>query len=277
MQAWHSWLVAFVLCFAQTGPLHAGQDSLRIGVIPYLTPSVLLSLFQPLRQHLERDLGKPVEIFTAPDVPTFARRVLRKDFDMVITAAHQARLAQVDADYLPVARFSGPLHASIVVGKDSPLKQIGDLKGKRVAVTDRSILVNIAMSKIFADNGIRDLDIQYVPVNSQNTGILTVARGEADAAIIAHFALDQSPPEQRNAVRSIFRSPELPNVTLLLDPRLPPLEREQISKSLLRLAKTSEGSNFLEQSRYQGIVPTNNEFMKSLDPYLAETRKQLGL
>lgn len=277
MQALRSWLVAFVLCFAGIGSVNAGQEPLRIGIIPYLTPSVLLSLFQPLRQHLEKDLGKPVEIFTAPDVPTFARRMLRKEFDIVITAAHQARLAQVDADYLPIARFSGPLHASIVVGKDSQLKQIGDLKGKRIAVTDRSILVNIAMGKIFAENGIREQDIQYVPVNSQNTGILTVARGEADAAIIAHFALDQSPQEQRNAVRSIFRSPELPNVTFLLDSKLSAAEREQIGRSLLRLPKTTEGSNFLEQSKYQGIVPTNNEFMKSLDPYLAETRRQLGL
>ncbi|RIX46972.1 MAG: phosphate/phosphite/phosphonate ABC transporter substrate-binding protein [Rhodocyclales bacterium GT-UBC] len=257
---------------AQTTP-----DAIRIGIIPYLTPSLLLSLFQPLRQHLEKDLGKPVEIFTAPDVPTFARRVHHREFDLVVTAAHQARLAQVEAEYLPIARFSGPLHATVIVSKDSPIKQIGDLKGKRIAVTDRSILVNIAISKIFADSGLREPAIQYLPVNSQNTGILTVARGEADAAIIAHFALDQSPPEQRNAVRSIFRSPELPNVTILLNSRIGANLREQISKSLLNFPQTAEGRKFLEQSKYQDIAPANNEFMKSLDPYLAETRRQLGL
>lgn len=276
MKAIRYWGALIALCFGMTG-IQAQQETLRIGVIPYLTPNVLIALFQPLRLQLEKDTGRSVALFTAPDVRSFARRTLKPDFDLIITAAHQARLAQVEGGYLPLTRFTGPLHAAMVVSKDSPIQRLGELRGKRIAVTDRSILVNIAMSKILADQGIQEKDVQYIAVNSQNSGILAVARGEADAAIIAHFTLDQSPEDQRNAVRSMFRSEALPNVILLASPLLDTTVREQTQKSLLAFPATTEGSNFLEKSRYLGIQATDEAFMKRLDSYLPETRKQLGL
>ena len=277
MKRLRHWSALLALCLGWAGAPVAQQETLRVGVIPYLPPNVLIALFQPLRLQLEKDTGQPVALFTAPDVRSFARRTLKPDFDLIITAAHQARLAQVEGGYLPVARFTGPLHATMVVGKDSTVQRLGELRGKRIAVTDRSILVNIAMSRIFADQGLSEKDVQYVPVNSQNSAILAVARGEAEAAVIAHFTLDQSPQDQRNAVRSIFRSDVLPNVTLLASPRLPASQRALISKSLLAVPGTPEGSDFLEKSRFQGIQATDEAFMKRLDAYLPETRKQLGL
>lgn len=277
MKGLRFWSTLLVLLLGYAGAPQAQQETLRVGVIPYLTPNVLIALFQPLRLQLEKDTGQPVALFTGADVRSFARRTLKPDFDLLITAAHQARLAQVEGGYIPLARFNGPLHATIVVGKDSPLQRLSQLRGQRIAVTDRSILVNIAMSKILADQGIGEKDIQYIPVNSQNSAILSVARGDAEAAIIAHFTLDQSPADQRNAVRSIFRSDVLPNVTLLASPRLPAPLLAQISKSLLALPGTSDGNDFLEKSRFQGIQATDEAFMKRLDAYLPETRKQLGL
>ncbi len=270
-----SLLTACWLCLG--GLAHAQTMPLRIGVIPYLTPSILISLFQPLRQQLEKDLGQPVQLFTAPDVRTFARRTLKPDFDIVITAPHQARLAQLEGGYLPAVRFTGPLHAAVVVPVNSPIRTLEELKGRKIAMTDRSILVNIALLKLLADQGIGERDLQLFAVNSQNTGILSVARNESDAAVIAHFALDQSPPEQRQSVRSIFQSDPLPNVTILLSPRLDEQTRKRIQQSLLALPKTVDGARFLEQSRFLGIQVADESFMKTLDPYQSETRKQLGL
>ena len=277
MISWRTGGLILLLCCGLNGMAFAQQEALRVGIIPYLTPNVLISLFQPLRQHLEKELGRPVELYTATDVRSFARRTLKPDFDIVITAAHQARLAQLDGGYLPLARFTGPLHAAVVVAQNSLLTQLKDLRGRRVAITDRSILVNIVMSKTLADLKLSEKDFDFVTVNSQNTAIISVAQGKSDAVIIAHFALDQSPEDQRQAVRVIYRSEVLPNVTLLASPKLDQALREKIGASLLRLAGSPEGADFLEKSRYQGIQKADADFMKTLDPYLKETRKQLGL
>ena len=271
------WWRILALGLVLTTAAHAEQAPLRIGIIPYLTPSILINLFQPIRQHLEMELGQSVELYTAPDVRSFAKRTLKPDFDILITAAHQARLAQIEGGYLPGVRFNGPLHASILVANESPNIRLEDLKGRRIAITDRSILVNIATLKILADRGIAEQDLTFIPVNSQNSAILSVARHEADAAIIAHFALDQSPAEQRNAVRAIYQSVALPNVMLMLSPKLESAQRKRIIHSLLNLPQTPDGAHFLEKSRFGGIQTIEDAVMKSLDVYQPETRKQLGL
>lgn len=257
-------------------PLWADPEPLRVGIVPYLTANVLMTLFQPVRQHLEKGLGQPVELFTAADVKTFVKRTQRPDFDLVITAAHQARLAQLDGGYLPLARFSGPLHAALAVASDAGLRGLTDLRGKRVAITDRSILVNIAMLQILAEQGIAEKDLILVPVNSQNNAILAVTRGDADAAIIAHFTLDQIPQEQKAGIRLLYRSPALPNITLLAKSTLKPEVRQRLQQTLLSLPATGDGAAFLEKSRFQGIVAADERFMKTLDIYLTETRRQLA-
>lgn len=274
MSKWHAWIMAAVLLWANA--VRADGEPLKVGVVPYLTTNVLISLFQPVRAHLERSLERPVELYTAQDVRTFVKRTLKPEFDVIITAAHHARLAQVEGGYLPVARFSGPLHAAIAVGKDSALREPRELRGHRIAITDRSILVNIVTIKLLADMGVAEKDLDLAIVNSQNTALLTVARGEAEAAIIAHFTLDQIPPDQRAGIRVLYKSDVLPNVTILAKPTLPAETRERLRKALLAFPETPEGHNFLQRSRFQGIEPANEEFMKRLDVYLTETRRQLG-
>lgn len=274
MNTWPGLLLAIVMLLAN--PVAAGAEPLTVGIVPYLTPKVLIGLFQPVRLHLEKSLGRPVEMYTAPDVKAFVRRTFKPDFDLIITAAHHARLAQIEGGYLPLARFSGPLHAAVAVASASPLQDLKDLKGRQIAITDRSILVNIVTLKQLADAGISEKELRLTPVNSQNTGLLTVSRGEADATIVAHFTLDQIPLEQRGGIRVLFQSEALPNVTLLAKPSLPAADLEAIRRALLALPETPEGRDFLRTSRFQGINPADDAFMKQMDAYLPETRRQLG-
>ena len=63
-------------------------------------------------------------------------------------------------------RFNGPLRAAVVAGSNaSQISRLEDLRGKRIAITDRSILVNIAMLKTLSEIGISEKDVQLVPVN----------------------------------------------------------------------------------------------------------------
>ncbi len=75
----------------------------------------------------------------------------------------------------------------------------------------------------------------------------------------------------------MYRSDALPNVMLLGSSKLDAVLTERIRASLLSLPNSPDGAAFLEKSRYQGIQKVDEPFMKTLDPYLKETRKQLGL
>jgi phosphonate transport system substrate-binding protein len=104
------------------GSAHAQTPAtFKIGVAPHTSARVILEMYQPLRQQMEKALGVPVEIVTAPDFTEYARRLLQQEYDMAITTGHQARLAQTDAGYTPLTTYSADFRAVALVQGNSPI------------------------------------------------------------------------------------------------------------------------------------------------------------
>lgn len=249
---------------------------LRVAVVPYLTTSVLLKLFEPIRAHLEKELKRPVELYTAPDIRTHVQRIVKPEFDAVITAAHMGRLAQLDAGYIPVAGFESPLKGIVTVHKDSPIHDVRDLKGKTLAVNDRLVLVSIVTLQDLQRAGVKSGDLKIVSSVTQNSALLSVARGDVDAAVTAIFTLNQIPEAQRQDIRTIYTTERLPNVMFLAHPRLDAGERKRMQQALTEFGKTPAGEQFFSTSGYNGIVPLNDAYMKTIDVYIPETRRILA-
>jgi phosphonate transport system substrate-binding protein len=243
--------------------------------VPYLTANVLFKLFQPIREQLERDLNRPVELYTAPDIRTHLKRILRPDFDAVITAAHMGRMAQLDGGYIPVAGFESPLRGIVSVHKDSPIKTLKDIKGRSLSINDRLVLVSIVTLHDFESAGVKLSDVKVISAVTQNSSLLSVAKGDVDAAITAIFTLNQIPEAQRQDIRTIHTTEKLPNVMFLANHRLSDDVRSAMQKSLLGFGKSSPGEQFFASSGFNGIVPLSETYMKTIDRYIPETRRIL--
>ena len=269
-------LISFILITLAPAASASDRPALRVAVVPYLTTSVLLKLFEPIRAHLEGELKRPIELYTAPDIRTHVRRIQKPDFDAVITAAHMGRLAQLDAGYLPVAGFESPLKGIVTVHKDSPIRNLRELEGKTVAVNDRLVLVSIVTLQDLQRAGVRTGDLRIVSSITQNSSLLSVAHGDVDAAITAIFTLNQIPEAQRQDTRTIYTTDRLPNVMFLANPRLPANERDAMRRALTGFGRTPAGEQFFSTSGYNGIVPLDDAYMKTIDIYIPETRRILA-
>lgn len=278
MRRFSAFLLACGLALASIAAMAADREEapMRVAVVPYLTPSVLLTLFHPLRQHLEQELQHPVELYTAPDIRTHIRRITRPDYDAVITAAHMGRLAQLDAGYVPLAGFESPLKGVITVRGDSQIRKISDLKGHAVAVNDRLVLVSMVTLSDLQKNGIALAEMKLVPAVTQNSALLSVANGDVDAAITAQFTLTQISEAQRQSVRIIYTTDQLPNVMFLASARLGAARQERLKQALLSFGQTAAGKKFFASSGFSGIAPLNEQYMKRIDTYLPETRRILA-
>lgn len=255
-----------------------GQNgaAFRVAVVPYLTTSVLLKLFEPLRNHLEQRLQRPVELYTAPDIRSHVKRILKPDFDAVITAAHMGRLSQLEGGYIPIAGFESPLKGIVTVHKNSPIRSVEDLKGRSVAVNDRLVLVSIVTLQDLQQRGIRLDDMRIVSSVTQNSSLLSVAQGDVDAAITALFTLNQIPEGQRKDIRTIYTTDRLPNVMFLANRRTAIGEREKMRNALLDFGKTPAGERFFSDSGFSGLTPLTEAYMKTIDRYVPETRRILA-
>jgi phosphonate transport system substrate-binding protein len=269
------WLVCLLVTGSVSGAEEKRLEPIRVAVVPYLTANVLFKLFQPIREQLESDLGRPVELYTAPDIRTHVKRILKPDFDAVITAAHMGRMAQLDAGYVPVAGFESPLRGIISVHKNSPIKGLKDLKGRSISINDRLVLVSIVTLHDLTSAGVKLDEVKINSAITQNSSLLMVAKGDVDAAITASFTLNQIPEAQRQDIRTIHTTEKLPNVMFLANRRLPELVVTAMQKSLVDFGKSPAGEQFFSTSGFNGIAPLSDAYMKTIDRYVPETRRIL--
>lgn len=272
-------MLAGLCLLAAAGAVGAQQAPLRMALIPYLSPNVLVPLFQPLARHLEQDAGRAVDLYSAPSIRAHVERIIRPDYDIVFTAPHMGRLAQLDGGYVPIGSFERPLTGVISVRKDGPITSLEQLRGKTVAINDRLVLNSILTLKELEKRGIGLGDLVIVPAASQNSALLAVAAGDVDAAITVNFAVGQIPAERQAELGSLFQTdevPGMPSTLILVHPAMPAALRQRLEASLLGFAKTDEGRRFLQASSYRSVVRAVPANVRKLDIYLPELRRLLA-
>ena len=258
-------------------PLRAAPPPLEIGIFPYLSTRTVLTLHQPLRHYLEKTRGRPVQLYTAPDFKTFVERTQRGDYDIVVTAPHFARLAQTEAGYMPLAMYTRELRGLVVVAKESPYKDIGELRGKTVAIPNRLAIVTSMSLQLLRDRGLEPgSDFKLLAAASHNSGVLSVQHGEAQAAIVSVTALQQMPDELKDGMRVLATTDDVPHVMYLTHSRLGPAEIDRIKTALLRFAESPEGRAFLQANGFEGLKPVDEADLKKMDPYVKELKHMLG-
>lgn len=250
---------------------------LDMGVFPYFSTRALLDLYQPMRAHLARELGRPVNLFTALSFKVYAEQTRVGAYDILVTPPHFARLAQRETGYVPLTVYTRELRAVVVVARDSPVRSLQDLRGKTIATPNRLALVAIMGQQLLLDTGLGPEDVSLLEVSTHNTAVLAVQRGEVEAAVTEAVALRQMPPALREAVRVIAQTPAAPHVMILAHPRLGGLQIERIKRALLDFPATREGRQFFKESGFGGIRAANENDLRLLDPYQKELKRLLQM
>ena len=62
----------------------------------------------------------------------------------------------------------------------------------------------------------------------------------------------------------------------LANPRLPATELDSMRRALTGCGRTPAGEQFFSTSGYNGIVPLDDVYMKTIDIYIPETRRILA-
>lgn len=271
-------LGAFLLALLAFSPALAADKPLEFGVFPNLSSRTVVALYQPLRTYLEQRLGRPVNIYTAPDFKVFVNRSLKREYDFLVAAPHFARLAQKEAGYRPLAVYSRELRAILVVAKDGPVKSVADLKGQTVAVPDHLALMSMFGVQLLRDGGLQPgKDVTLIDARSHDNAVSSVIHGESAAAATSAAPLAQMPEALKGNVRVLATSDKAPHQIFMASPTLSADDTERLRKALLDFPQTPEGRQFIEANKFDGIRPITEAELKPLDPYAAEVKRMLGI
>jgi len=263
-------LQSFVLP-AQTTPVLPAPTVLRLGVAPHTSARVILEMYQPLRLHLERSLGLPVEVITAPDFTEFARRMLHQDYDIAITTGHQARLAQTDAAYVPLVTYSADFRAVALVADNGTVNSTQDLRGKPVLGLSPTSLVTLWGQHWLKNNGVQS-PLRYVSASDSVARI--VLSGEAIAGFISLANYQSLPRDLQTKMRFLVISEPLAGRVYMLNQRQL-AHKSKIDAVLTDFAASPAGQSYFAKYKLDGYRLLKARELKSMDLYAAEVRQSL--
>ena len=259
----------------QAVPCFAAEPPLIFGLHPNISARTVIDMYQPLREFLEQTLQRPVQLYTAPDFQTYTERTLQREYDIAVTAPHLAHMAQ-RAGYVPLFHYAKELTGMVIVGKDSNIHDIEDLRGKTLALPDPLTIISImGLDYLRTHNIVADRDITLFPARSHNNAAIAVERGQAAAAIIGSVPLKQLPEDLRARLRVIAQTNAVPSQFIIVSKKLPPSLRKRISDALTAFAASDAGKEWLDANGFGGLRPASVEALKQVEPYGKTAEKML--
>lgn len=250
---------------------YADESPLTFGIIPYQSHQQLISIFSPLRDYLQQASGQKLTIISAPDFKSFRDRTKSGEYDIVFTAPHFARLAEIDSQFQRVAITRYRVHSVILVAKDSPVRNLADLRGKTLAVPPATSMVYMLTMELLRSKGMepgRDFTL-HMQDNMQNAMVASL-RGDSDAGTVGFASWSIYP--QQDMLRVLAKTAEVPGLIIMAHPRVPKATVAKLSKALFTFGNTPEGKAYFASTLHGAWLPVDDATVRTLDRYLQQAR-----
>ena len=242
------------------------EGPIRLGLIPSEGGTDIVERFKPVITQLEKELGRPVEAFSATEYMGIITAMKNKQVDVVYfgpksyVEANRIAGAVAVAKELNLDGLAG-YYGIIVTHKDSGIASLTDAKGKGFGFTTPNSTSGFLVPSIgiIEETGM-SADEYFGEVSYTGT------HGNAVRAVLARDlevaatntldlrAMEQSGLDSSNLVE-IWRSPMIPAGLIAVRDDLPESFHRQVADALVAL---SEDEDAMEQMARGGFVPATD-------------------
>jgi phosphonate transport system substrate-binding protein len=259
-------------------PPAAPANTFTIGVLPNVSARLILSSYQPMREYFERELKQRVEIATAPDFRSFAEQTLKGEYQMVVIAPNLGRVAQLDAQWEPLAIYEPRIPGVAVSLASNAENSPAQLKGKALALANPQSLVALVGLQWLRSQGLQagtDFNT-VVAANDDSLGAM-LRSGETPWAIMSMGEFRAKPEALRQSLRIVHEFARLPGFYVMGNPKLPAATRQRLRSLMLQFPSTDDGKRFFGLSGFASIREITDADLKFVDPFNDITRRALNL
>lgn len=286
-------LLAALLCLAafggcqQSGPAPRTDNSLQgnvllIGLIPEQNIFRQIERYEPLADYLSGKTGARIQLQILPRygniIDNFRDSGLDGAFFGSFTYALAHRKIGVSVIARPVALDnSSTYHGLIFVRKDSGIRTVGDMKGKRFAFVDRATTAGYLLPlEYFHEGGVTDYRTYFQEAYFTGThedAIRDVLDRKADAGAAKNTVFQRmakQDPRIEEELLILERSPDVPENGLALRKDLEEGVRKRLAEALLGMHDDPEGAKVLNRFGAIRFIPTTD---RDYDPVFRYARK----
>ena len=200
------------MALPQICPAQEAPGAIKFAVFPYKSPKSVIEVFGPLAVRLEKRLGKQVQLVSAPDSETFAKKSLAGEYDLALPSI-AVYYKLLPAGFTAIAKGVPAFWGGVIVRQDSKIKTIEQCKGKKIAAIGEHSYAGYMFFKALLDerkiDSTKDLDIHFL--GKLDTVIYGVLNKKYDAGVIRLDTLDMKDfAPIKDQFRVVARSAEIP-------------------------------------------------------------------
>ena len=252
--------------------------TLRVALLPDENASTIIQNAQPLKAHLERVVGRPVEMIVTTDYSSMIEATRFGRIDVAYFGPLSYVLARSKADIeafaVGVSRGSPTYTSVVIVPAASTLKTVVELKGRTVAYGDQaSTSSHLVPRAMLQDAGlVANTDYKTVYVGAHDAVARSVETGKVDAGALSRPIFDSLVKAGKidgTKVRVLAETKAIPNYPMAMQSKLAPELKAKIRGAFLDL----KDPDLLRSFRAEGFAATDD---RAYD-VLRDTAKVLNL
>ena len=183
-----------------------------------------------------------------------------------------------DYGYQAVVSSTEPAYTLFIVKKDSPLKAITDIKGKKIVTPDRYAYMWRIANAMMRDAKISMADEQVRTMSDQAAIGWSMESGFFDVGVVASYS-GVGRTWEKNGGRVIARSVELPNTPMIASQKVSAVQVQRLRAALVSLQSAPNGPSILKSIGVPGFKEMQSQSLVYFITWLGdlETSKQAGV
>ncbi|HOP17342.1 MAG TPA: phosphate/phosphite/phosphonate ABC transporter substrate-binding protein [Gammaproteobacteria bacterium] len=228
------------------------QKTLTFGIVPQQAASKLATLWGPILKHLSEASGYDIVFQTAPDIPTFERRVLAGEYDIAYMNPYHFTVFNQRPGYRAMARQSEKrIKGIIVVRKDSPLTSLVELDGSKLAFPAPAAFA----ASVLPRSELNQQGVHFEPmyVSSHDSVYRSVAKGLFPAGGGIQRTFDNVAPEVREQLRVLWTTKGYTPHAIAAHPAMDADTFARVQQALLGMNDSPEGRSLLAAIKFKGV------------------------
>jgi len=253
---------------------------LTVQFVPSQNADKLEAKAKPLEKLLSDKLGIPVKVSVSTNYNTIVEAMKSKKVDVgflpptAYTLAHDQKAADlllqaqrygVNKDGSSNKKLVDDYKSEILVKKNSGIKSLKDLKGKKIALQDVTSTAGYTfpLATLKKETGINATkDMKIVNVKGHDQAVISLLNGDVDAASVFQDARTIVKKDQPNVFKDtkILKLTEsIPNDTISVRPDMDKKFQEKLKKAFKDIAKSKKGHKIIsEVYSHEGYTDTRD-------------------
>jgi phosphate/phosphite/phosphonate ABC transporter binding protein len=263
----------------------AGQP-IKIGVAAMISPQETVRYYKQLIDYVSSKLGSPVEMVQKESYDEMDKMLEHGEVQMAFVCAgpYVKDHAKFGAELLVAPQSYGQpfYHAYIIVNKNSPIKDLAGLRGKKFAFTDPKsntgkIVPSYMVAKEFGTTPEKFFGKIFY-TRSHDKSVEAVAKNMVDGASVDSLIYDYAAakhPVYTSQTKIIRKSPAYGIPPLVVDKNIDPALKSRLRTILLNMHNDPAGKAILDGIMVDKfIIPKDSDYntVREMDAWLAKMK-----